>query len=281
MANKLPNVFNYLDAVFYLQDYYKARKGMAKGFSYETWSYELNIKSRAFIRLIILGKKKISPKFVEAFSEQVFATKAEQEYFHSLVSYSQASTQKDKQLFGARLTQIQRRTLQQKHVEDFSGFVSSPQLPRLLTLLSFKDIVTTSENLQKLMAISLDEVERSLKHLAELGLAEQKREGEVIVWKSKNEKFKVKDSKGSIDLFKFHEQSLHEAIAAFTLPKELRRYKSLLLSFSEEELKTFYQNMDEFATEQFNRFSGDHYEGRRLFQINFNIYPVAKAIEEV
>lgn len=281
MASKLPNLFNYLDAVFYLQDYYKARKEMAKGFSYETWSYELNIKSRAFIRLILLGKKKISPKFVEAFCDQAFSTKAEQEYFHCLVNYSQANTQKDKQLFGARLAQIQRRTIQQKHIEDFSSFVSSPQLPRLLTLLSFKDIIPTTENLRKFMGLSLEEIEKSLKHLAELGLAESKKQGDEIFWQSKNEKFKVKDSKGSMDLLKFHEKSLQDAIAAFHLPKELRRYKSLLLPLSEEELKSFNDNMDEFATEQFNRFSGDHYEGRRLFQINMNIHPVAKSTEEI
>lgn len=276
VTKKLPVVFDYLDINFYLQDYYKFRKNKESDFSYESWSQELALNSRSFLRLLVMGKKKVSPKFVEAFSLLNFATKSEEEYFHFLVKYSQAATQKDKQVFSAKLVQILKRNTNQKYIDDFSDLVSSPQLPRLLTLLGFSDLQTDVETLSNLLDQSVDQVQKSLNKLEELQLATKEKTSVGVIWKTQNTKFKVQDAKGSVDLMKFHEKSLLDAIDAFSAPKELRRYKSLLLPMSVDELQIFYQNMDEFASEQFTRFSVDEYKDRRVFQINLNVHPVTQ-----
>lgn len=272
-----PNVYDYLDITFYLQDYYKFRKSKNKSFSYESWSQELQINSRSFLRLVVIGKKKVSNSFIETFSRLNFATKNEEEYFEYLVKYSRASTQKEKQAFGKELVHILKKNTKQKEISDFSDFVSSPTLPRLLTLLSFKDLDSTPTSLSILLGIPQTEIERALNKLETLNLATKIEKNEQIHWISLNSKFKVPDNKGSFDLMKFHRQSLLEAIEAFNLPKETRRYKSLLLPLSEEELKHFNEAMDSFASEQFVRFSGDQFNGRRLFQINLNLHPVTEA----
>lgn len=275
VEKKFPHVFDYLDAAFFLQDYYKARKKNSPNFSYETWSNELGLQSRSFIRLIVLGKKKISAKLLESLASQCFETKPEAEYFHFLVQYSQAPSAKDKQIFGSKLMQFHKRNTRQQNIDSLADFVSSPLLPRLVTLLSFQDITPNLGVLSTLIDQSEEKTSESLHKLVDLGLAKKEidEKGEVL-WKSEHKNLKVQDRLGSIDLMKFHEQSLLDAIDAFHLPKELRRYKSLLLPMSEEELRGFYERMDGFASEEFAKLSVDELKGRRLFQINLNVHPV-------
>jgi uncharacterized protein (TIGR02147 family) len=228
---------------------------------------------------VVTGKKKVSAVFVESFSRLNFATENEEEYFEFLVKYSRASTQKDKQAFGAELVKILKRNTQQKNIPEFTDLVSTPILPRLLTLLSFKDLELTVSTFAKLLNMPESEVALALEKLEELKLIGKTNKDGQALWLSHNSKFKIQDKKGSADLMKFHKLSLLEAIEAFHLPHDLRRYKSLLLPFSGDELKLFYEAMDNFASEQFARFSGDQYEGRRLFQINLNVHPVAGLLE--
>jgi uncharacterized protein (TIGR02147 family) len=281
IAMEKPIIFNYLDLHSYLREYYKFRKLLDGGFSYEAWSMELNFnKSRSFLRMILIGKKKASSGFVEAFSNQNFATKRERDYFLYMVKYSQASSPAEKQAFSLRMIEILRTDTHQKTVDNFADFVSNPLLPRLLTLLSFEDLERNADTFSKLLNLTSEHVENLLGTLFNLGLAESFQVEGQTFWKSLNERFKIKDHKGSRDLYKFHEASLQDALRAFDEPQELRKYKSLLLPMSEPELQEFYSQLDTFASTQFVRFSANCYQDRRLFQVNFNIHPVAKPLEE-
>lgn len=270
-----PIVFDYLDLNFYLQAYYKYRKSNQKDFSYETWSDELGFnKSRSFLRMIVIGKKKASPLFIEAFCGLSFQSALEKEYFLCLVKYSQAGTLTDKQAYGNNLVQILKKSTTLQQIEN-TDFVSSPLLPRLLTLISFHDIEPQAPTYARLLNLPLPQVEEALSTLRSLELIESFVKDGRLQWRALSERFKVPDHKGNLNLMAFHEKSLREAIAAFDKPKSLRQYKSLLLAMSEEELELFYRNLNDFAAEQLARFTPNQFSGRRVFQVNFNSYPVA------
>src|SRR5437868_6446470 len=135
-----PDVFAYLDVLSYLQDYYAFRKSTDKDFSYEKWSDELGFNSRSFLRMIVIGKKKVTPKFIESFSEKRFSSKAETDYFEYLVKYTQSKTAKDRQAYGQKLIQLLKGYQKPDLVEDYTGFISKSLLPRLFALLSFQDV---------------------------------------------------------------------------------------------------------------------------------------------
>ncbi|MBO9668017.1 MAG: DUF4423 domain-containing protein [Bdellovibrio sp.] len=99
-------------------------------------------------------------------------------------------------------------------------------------------------------------------------------------WSSQVDAFRVPDNKGSLNLRKFHEKSLREACQAFDYPKEVRRYKSLLLPMTLDDYEVFNHLLDDFAKEQMARHNPKTYSGRRLFQLNFNIYPVSESLEK-
>lgn len=227
-----------------------------------------------------MGKKKVSAKFTEVFTKLNCADKDSEDYFFYLVQYSQATSQKVKKDLGARLIQILKLRTQQTLLEPQADFLSTPQLPRLYTLLGFKDIAPTTTNMARLMGISEGEAEIFLKQLLDLELVTRTMIDGTVHWLALHDKFKIPDNKGDMNLMKFHERSLMDAIDAFDQPKHLRKYKSLLLPLSEGELFELSALLDDFAAESMTRYSAPAYQDRRLFQLNFNIHPVAKGSAE-
>lgn len=275
-----PKVMEYLDLRLYLADYFAYRKNFDNGFSYEAWAQELGFKSRSYLRMIALGRKKATENFVEAFSCQVFDDERDKEYFHYLVLYSQAKRHRDRQLFGKKLVQILHRVNGQKEIESHYEFLADPCMSRLLVLLSFNDLERSPQQLSAILGRDEKYTKMALEKLEELGLAQRETANDRPSWKSVNIKFKVSSKFGDLGLRAFHESSLAGAMDAISLPPAVRRYRSLLVPLSEEELDEFFQAMDAFANEILMKFQSDSYRQRRLFQFNANIYPVTEIVPE-
>lgn len=270
------SVFNFLDILQYLQAYFHMRKSTEEGFSYEAWASELGFKSRSNLRMIFMGQKKVSDGFCIAFCKANGFKAHEEEYFHVLAKYSQASTPLEKKTFGLKLVQILKLVSDRVDIDNQVEFVTKPLYVRLLTLLSFEDLEKTAVNLATLLGAEIPEVQEALEKLQAMGLANPRIRAGDPLWETTHERFRVPDNMGSVPMMRFHEQSLLESIQAFHKPKNERRYKSLLLPLTPEELAEFHQMMDNFAAEQLARFQSNQYEGRRLYQVNLNVHSVAK-----
>lgn len=278
---KKPVVFDYMDARSFLQDYYTYRKNSDDRFSYEIWASELNYSSRSYLRMVLIGKKRISDGFIEAFCRSSKLDQQESDYLEILVKHSQAATQNAKQAFNQKLFQILRNQIGQSEITDYAEFVETPFLPRLLTLLSFQDIRPTSETFARLMNSPVKEIQQGLEKLTSLGLAEPKSVAGEIHWSSLNRRFKVPDKIGHQAMINFHKRSLTEAAHAIATTKENRKYKSLLLPLNKSELEQVYALLDSFSSEQIARFNSDNYQTRRLYQLNLNIHAIAEEYESL
>lgn len=274
--NQKPSVFEYLDLNAFLQSYYNFRKQMDSEFSYESWANELGVKNKSFLRLAIVGKKKISQMLMTALSEKIFESKNEQEYFYYLVKYAYAPTQKDKTDFSNKLIRLIKGNSKEEVIEATAELLSSPWFMRMLTLLTFKDITPTVATFSKLIDKPAAEVEHLLLKLQELKLAYSVQVDGQTHWLCSGKAFKVPDQIGSEAIIQYHKASLDDAINAFNRPKDQRRYRSLLLPMSEEQMKEFYTLMDEFANEQKIRFNSESLKGKNLFQANFNIHRITE-----
>ena len=108
----------------------------------------------------------------------------------------------------------------------------------------------------------LDKFEISKKACRKWGLVRESPSGDS--WESAATVFKVPDNKGS------------KAIQAFDLPVNVRTFKSLLLPMSEEDFKVFNEMLNEFSKEQMARYNPKTFHGKRVYQANFNIFPVTR-----
>lgn len=84
-----PEIFDYLDARQYLNDLYSYRKSMEPGFSFEAWAEELGFRSRSHLRMCLIGKRKISPLFIEKLTRTRSYSKKEQSFWEALVTLKQ------------------------------------------------------------------------------------------------------------------------------------------------------------------------------------------------
>lgn len=276
--NQKPAIFDFLDAFQFLRAYYSFRKNSGSSFSYEIWAHELNLKSRSSLRMILYGQRKISPDFCVSFLRNAGLNEQEEEYFYTLVRYSQSATPSEKQMYGTKLVQILKSVMARSEINNHVDFVAKPLYVRLLTMLGFNDIEATAENLAALLDEELPVIDEALDKLAEMELAAIDTSTGKPLWKTTHNLFRVPDNIGSVPLMRFHEQSLLESIQAFHKPKEERRYRSLLLPLSQQELTEFYELMNTFASEQLARFQANEYRGRKLYQVNLNVHSVAKPV---
>ncbi|WP_413561125.1 TIGR02147 family protein [Bdellovibrio sp. HCB209] len=270
-----PQVLNYLDINLYLKDFYQYRKSIEEGFSYDAWAAELEMTNRSYLRQMVIGQKKLNQKTISLFAETYFQEPDLKEYFYCLVSYNQTKKSKDRHMFWQKMVEIIRKQARPQEIKTGDNFVSDPLLPRLLTLLVFEDLDRSEESLAKILGKTAEDIRRAIQALQHLELIEP--DGQQ--WRSVVEVFRVPDNKGSLDLIQFHTKSLQEALGAFDLPKETRRYKSVLLPMNDQEFDQFNGAMDEFSKEQMVRHNSKSYEMRRLYQVNFNIYPVSERSE--
>lgn len=278
---KKPDIFAYLDSFQFLHDYYAYRKLSSEQFSYESWNEQIGFTNRSFLRLAILGKKKVSDHLLQLLSNAMFETKNEKEYFYCLVKYTQSSSQKDRQMFGQKMLQFVRIESKQNYIQDKPEILVAANLPRLLTLLTFKDIYPTSANYARLLGISLEKTEEYLSILENAQLAKSAFVENEKTWQGVSENFDIAGSRGSEWMMNFHRESLLDAINAFYQPKEQRAYRSFFFPMNQSEFEEFNSAYEEFLSAQRIRLNANSLAGRKLYQVNHNIHVIAEDKKEV
>lgn len=269
-----PQLRSYLNVHHYLADLYKYRKANEAGFSYETWSQELNINNRSFLRQIVIGRRTLTEKVTQIFCDRLNLQGVDREFFELLVSYSNCKNQKQRNLFGQKLMLLMKQDFQQTEIQNYYELVSTPLYPKILTLLTFRDIPKDSNSLAMLLGVPVDDVRKGLEKLYSLGLIELNEETQQ--WKATERQVKVPDVVGDGALLDYHSESLKEAIAARNLSKDQRRYKAVLLPLNPQEFSEFLADMQVFVKDTLKKYDTDDLRSRRLHQVNFNIYTVSE-----
>lgn len=271
-----PAVKKYLNCYQYLQDAYQARKSQEVDFSYDVWAKELGASNKSYVRMMVLGKRPINEKMTQMFTLTLGLDAAEKEYFVDLVHYTQSKSHEQKKLFGRKLISGLKVNFEQQQVLAHFDFLSNPLLPKLQVALSFTDLDQSPEKLALLLSVQEAEITAGLLKLEQLKLIEKKGE-RYLPQKSS---FKISDNFGDIGLETFYSRSLEEAQKAISLPKEERRFKTLLLPLNEGEFNSFIDNMNSFSREQLTFFDKDELADRRIYQVHLNIIPISAKLLE-
>lgn len=274
------DVFQFLDPYMVLQNYYQTRKKYEMDFSYAIWGEELGLKSSSTLRLMVLGKKRLSMGVAEKFVQRHLKNTTEQNYFRLLVMYAHAGTTQEKNAAWGALSKILSERIEQKEAADYFTYVSDVLCPKIMTMLSFDDLAWTEKNLAQ--ALGVDEAQL-VEHLAKLEksgmiLKEVMASGEAA-WKSAQRLTLVSDKLGDVALRAYHNACLDEAKDAQNITPEKRRYKSLLLPLSEEEFQSLTTELNSFTKQLITKYQSDKYVGRKLYKMNINYFPVSYDIE--
>lgn len=282
-------IMDFINPVEYLRSYYENRKSQDSGFSYGDWAAEAGIKSRSFLRLVLVGKRSLTLDVAEKLSNQLPLSSQEKKYFLQIVKMQRATQHSTKERLTNEALKLRRRFALKTH--DFIelqktqifDFLSSYKMPRLQVLLSTLKSKKTAIHMAELLNSKPQELEAQLQTLKDLGLAQKSENQE---WYSTNKAINLKDSLGHIALQSFHRKSLEEAIAAIEMPVETRRYQSLVLALTEKEFAELFSEMrtklEEIMALQNERLEAENenptFEAKKIYQLNLNLIPVSRPI---
>lgn len=270
-----PDVRSYLDASQFLRDFYAYKKKCDPKFSYDLWAKEMGLQSKSYLRFAVLGQRGISSVLTQRLSKYLNFDLIASEYFSILVLYSQCPDADQKALLGRRLTQLLRQDW--PLVEDVipTSVMASPMAITIRNILSYVDIPRTENFLSQLLGIELAEVESLLLLLQKENLVER-RDDE---WIATHESIRVTD-KTRGETLQYHKRSLLRAIDCQSLPVETRHFRSVGLAMTEDEYKTYLDELDQFVRKTFSRYDSNHLREKRVYQMNFNLVPWTTKVSE-
>lgn len=158
-------------------------------------------------------------------------------------------------------------------------YFSSYQMPRLQVLLTLDGIDKSATNLAKLLQTKESEIISRLETLNKLGFAKC----ENKQWVATKKDLQTQDHPGDLALQSFHKKSLEEAITAISLPKDQRRFQSLVLSLNEDDFKAVHQELrgclEQIVLKYTDRNNRDQSnDPLKIYQINLNLIPVSSSI---
>jgi len=269
--NRLPIVFEYISPTEYLNDFFNYHKSKTSGFTYEAWATELGFKSRSFIKMILTEERKITPHFIEVFCQSNRFLNAEQTYFSLIVSHHQSTDPDEKNYYLERILEIKSQHQDVQVLSNYDVFLSSPNLPLLLNLLSFKDVFKSAENIAEFLNQELSVVQLNLQQLETLGAAFF--DSSTGQWHSKHDSFKVPTKAHNESLKTYHNNSLQEAIFAQSLPADVRRFRSLFIPLSADDYQKLLEDVDNFANRIKHKYDSSHLGGKSIYKFNLNFFP--------
>jgi uncharacterized protein (TIGR02147 family) len=278
-----PTIWEYVEPTEFLKAHYQARKARQESFSFAVWAQEMGIKSRSFLRLVLIGKRSLTEDMAPLFAQNLKLNKSESLYFHHLVGLQRATQLQTKEYHSREISKLRSKFLLKKHSllevnrNDLFDFLASYQIPRLQVLLTLEEVNKTAENLARLLKMKESEVQSHLKNLQKLGLAELDQNTQQ--WRAIETQIGTPDSLGNIALQSFHRKSLEEAIQGLSLPKESRRYQSLVMALTEDQFQELHQDLRQTLEACLQKFETQKNQTKKVYQINLNIIPVTGSID--
>jgi uncharacterized protein (TIGR02147 family) len=279
---KAPAIWDFVEPIEFLKAHYQYRKVRETGFSFAVWAQEMGIKSRSFLRLVMIGKRGLSEELESLFIENLKLNKSETTYFEHLARLQRASQLSAREYHSREIAKLRKKfqlknhTLDEVNPRDLFDFLSSYRIPRLQVLLTLDGIKKTPANLASLLQVKENEVLQNLRTLQSLNFAREEENGEWIALKAE---LGTPDALGNIALQSFHRKSLEEAIQSLTLPKQTRRYQSLVMTLTEEQMEGLHQELRNTIENYLQGVETPIEIPQKVYQVNLNIIPVTGTID--
>ena len=271
-----PSICDFLDIRDYLTEYYNYRKSTSAGFSYESWAQELGIKSRSFLRMVIMGQRPVTKAFAETLSYGLQMNTQELKYFFLLLEYSRAKTKEQKNFYWKQMLAIL-KTEENRTEISATDFISSHWLPKIQTILAFSDIDKTTKNIATLLGLDEATALQCLEKLEALAVAKKDCEdAKSCSWDTQVKTFKVPEAFQNAALKNYYIQSFDDAKAAIALPAEVRKFRSLLLPLNPDEYSELLAKLEEAFQEILAQYKADKLHGRHLYQMGMSLVPITK-----
>jgi uncharacterized protein (TIGR02147 family) len=269
-------IFDFTDYRAYLKAYFIDRKERDKSFSHRWLARRLELATSNFIMLVMQGKRNLTSGLCLAISEVFKHTKKEAEYFENIVGFNQAKTGKEKDLYFSRMMAFRKNLKVDKIAEWQYEYYSNWHHPVIRELVASPHFSGDPAALAKMLlpSITPQQVKHSIELLAKLGMIE--RRGKK--YHQTSPLLTTGPEVNSLAVANFHRNMGRLAIEALDrVPREERNISSSTIFITGETFDTIRKRIEEFRKELLGLADAGQ-QGERVYQMNFQLFPVSKPI---
>lgn len=271
-----PLIYNFLDIVQYLDEYFKWRKHQNEKFTYSEWCKELNLGNKTTLRFLLQRKRPISKATAKAFKAHLQLEHQEEYYFDYLLMYSQPKSEAERSAAGAKLIEIQRGLFKSDEF-DADQLCKDALGPIVLTMIMFKDFEATEENIAHLLKVDALQIRNILKVYLELKVVKLNDAG---IYYIESSSLKVSDKPNAEALKKFHQYWLTKSQEALQLDYKLRRFRALNFALTTDEFNDFVERINDFAISVLSKFNNSSLDGRRMYMLETAFFPTTEVFNK-
>jgi uncharacterized protein (TIGR02147 family) len=267
------DVFKYRDYRQFLAAFYAHKK--PSGLSYRSFAREAQLGAPNYLKLVIDGKRNLSPEMAERFAGACRLNAEATEYFKLLVAFTQASNDAERnQLHGlltkfARFRSSQRLDMAEK---EYHSTWYIPAVRELVACNGFTDdpawIATTLEP-----NISVKNAAHALDVLQRLNLVERDDSGRLV---QTSRAVSTGEQPSGLYLRNYHAELMQRAIQSMhDIPSDERYIAALTLSVSPSTLGDLQRRVLDFRQQLIALCDADP-SPSRVVQLNLQLFPLTR-----
>ena len=274
MKKQKPNIFEYDNYRTFLKNLYEALKESQASFSFRYFSKKAGFRSPNFLKLVMEGKRNVSPSSIEKFSQALDLNKEETIFFRNLVLLNQASTVEERKFYAEQLirSRFYRKInpLKQAQYDYYSNWYFIP-IRELVGTPGFREDPDWVAH-QLIPPITAPEAKKALEELEQLELI-RRENGKLI---QTNTFVSTGDEVASASVAQFHKEMMQkgaESIDRFPAPE--REISSITVGVSDKAAQQMKDLIQRFRRELLTVASqSDKTQG--VYQVNFQLFPLSK-----
>jgi uncharacterized protein (TIGR02147 family) len=270
------DVYGYLDYRAFLRDHYASKKASSRAFSYRSFSKRAGVSSPNYLKLVIEGKRSLSPKMAERFGQACGLDAEATRYFSHLVAFNQAKTSVERAQYYDKLTGFKRYQQAHKLELAHAAYYSEWFMPAIRELVALPQFREDSEWIadQLIPRISPVQAQRALDTLIQLKLVGRNAAGRL-------EQSDVLLSTGAetqgLHIVAFHRAMTQRAMEAIDLvPKPERDISSLTLLLGRGGLRLLKERVQQLRRELLELAALEK-DPEQVVQLNLQLFPLSRA----
>jgi len=285
-SQKAPKLSEALDYRFYLSAFYNFKRHLSKRelrpYNYAVFSAAADIKSPNYLKLIIEGKRNLSPEMAAKFSKALGHGKDQAEEFRLLVEYNQASDPAERNLQLKALTELRVKNQIQNGEIDPKAFTRVPNWVTwvLYAILDQQGVSFKIDDLRKTLRgkATNDEIETAVKALVH--------SGEVVIDDVTGQLTKVHSSNENLEdipvslIRKIQSQLMFLGLESLFHdgPNE-REFGTLTLSLTKNEFEELKFKLRQLRKQTYkdNAIKRLSSKGERVYQMNLQLFPITNS----
>ena len=274
-----PNIFEYENHRLFLKAYFDYCKQKMPQFSYRYFASKAGFTSPNFLKLVIDGKRNLSPASIEAFAKAFKLSVSESEYFACLVHFHQSETEAGKASWAQNILKC--KGLQKIHPlrqAEYAYYGRWYYIP-IREMLLFKNFKNDPQWIadQFTPPLKREQVTEALTHLEQIGLIAKSSDTWVQVQKTVSTGNEVSHSL----VKQYHREMIQKGSDAIEQVQKLQREVSAICI----PISVLKRDEIKLKIQQFRKeilALADNSEGaEEVYQLNIQWFPLVGKKEEI